>query len=245
MASITPKRISVECPDLEPSAGYDALTALLQGASTVHTDGTYSVDGPLIDRIRGVATKRAAAGIVAQYPDGSYAALRLDLTGQVSSAAGSKLVAAVPAGRAGTTHRDQITDCKSLLDIDAELRKGRPMPYHQRSLMACRGTGAVELRWHESHPERREKVWDEDDFGSWMADKAAEGPAGVARQGRVLSHKGDLNSEGVVRRLQSASLTWIKYKGEPLLQPIKDVFFFSISFYLITSREATCAVSKG
>ena len=133
------------------------------------------------------------------------------------------LVAAVLAGRAGTTHRDQITDCKSLLDIDSKLRKGRPMPYHQRSLMACRETGAVELRWHESHPERQDEVWDEDDFGSWMADKAAEGPAGVARQGRVLSHKGDLNAEGVVRKLQSASLTWIKYKGEPLLQPIKDV----------------------
>ena len=66
-------------------------------------------------------------------------------------------------------------------------------------------------------------MWDEDDFGSWMADKAAEGPAGVARQGGVLLHKGDLNPAGVVRKLQSASLTWTRYKGEPLLQPIKDV----------------------
>ena len=98
VVSITPKHISVECPVPEPSAGYDALTALLQGASKVYTDGTYSVDGPLIDRIRGVANKRAAAGIVAQYPDGSYAALRLDLTGQVSSAAGSELIAAVSYG---------------------------------------------------------------------------------------------------------------------------------------------------
>ena len=152
-------------------------------ASKVYTDGTYSVAGPLIDRIKGVATKRAAAGIVAQYPDGSYSALRMDLTGQVSSAAGSELVAAVLAGMAGTTHRDQITDCKSLLDIDAKLKNGRPMPYHQRSLMACRETGAVQLRWHESHLERRDEVLDEDDFSSWIADKAAEGSAGVARQG--------------------------------------------------------------
>ena len=85
--------------------------------------------------------------------------------------------------------------------------------------MACRETGAVELRWHKSHPETR----DEDDFGSWMADKAAVRPAGVARQGRVLAHEGDMNLEGVIRELQSASLTWIKYKGAPLLQPIKDV----------------------
>ena len=94
------------------------------------------------------------------------------------------------AGRAGTTHRDQITDCKSLLDIDAKLKNRRPMSYHQRSFMASRETGAVELRWPESHPERRDEVWDEDDFGSWMADKAAEGPAGVARQGRCWSTRG-------------------------------------------------------
>ena len=70
----------MDCPDTEPSAGYDALTALLQGALKVYTDGTYSVAGPLIDRIKGVVTKRAAAGIVAHYPDGSYSALRMDLT---------------------------------------------------------------------------------------------------------------------------------------------------------------------
>ena len=79
--------------------------------------------------------------------------------------------------------------------------------------MVCRETGAVELRWHKSHPERGEEVWSEDDFGSWMADKAAEGPTGVSRNGRVLSHEGDIDSEGVIRNLQSASLTWIKYKG--------------------------------
>ena len=39
----------------------------------------------------------------------------------------------------------------------------------------------------------------------------------------MLEHKGNLNPERVVRKQQSASLTWIKYKGEPLLQPIKDV----------------------
>ena len=81
-----------------------------------------------------------------QYPDGSYAALHLDLTGQVSSATGSELVAAFLAGKAGkeaTAHRDQITDCKSLLAIDAKIKTGRPMQYHQRSLTACRETGAV------------------------------------------------------------------------------------------------------
>ena len=154
--SISNKSISVKRPDTETSAGISALTSLLQRASKVYTDGTYSVVGPLIDRIKGIAVRKAAAGIVAQYPDGSYAALRLDLTGQVSSAAGSELMAAVLADKAGTTHRDQITDCKSLLAIDAKLKLSRPMQYHQRSLMACRETGTVELRWN---PDRGEEVW--------------------------------------------------------------------------------------
>ena len=167
--------------------------------------------------------RRAAAGIVAQYSDRGYAALRLDLTGQLSSAAGSELVAAVLAGKAATTHREQITDCKSLLDIDAKVKSGRPIQYHQRSLMVCRETGAIELRWHKSHPERGEEVWGENDYGSWMADKAAEGPSGVSRDGRVLRHGGDVDAEGVIRNLQSTSLTWIKYRGVPLLQPVKEV----------------------
>ena len=64
--SIATKCVMVDRPVSETAAGISALTALLQGASKVYTDGTYSVVGPLIDRIRGTATKRAAAGIVAQ-----------------------------------------------------------------------------------------------------------------------------------------------------------------------------------
>ena len=48
-------------------------------------------------------------------------------------------------------------------------------------------------------------------------------PTGVSRNGRVLSHEGDIDSEGVIRNLQSASLTWIKHKGAPLLQHVKEV----------------------
>ena len=99
------------------------------------------------------------------------------------------------AGKVETTHTDQITDCKSLLDIDAKLKYGRPMQYHQSLLMACRETGAVELRWYKSPPETREEVWSEDDVGSWMADKAAEGPTGVSRNGRVLT-RGGLGPDG-------------------------------------------------
>ena len=71
VVSTATKCVMVDRPVSETAAGISALTALLQGASKVYTDGTYSVVGPLIDRIRGTATKRAAAGIVAQYPDGS------------------------------------------------------------------------------------------------------------------------------------------------------------------------------
>ena len=151
VVSIATKCVMVDRPVSEPAAGISALTALLQDFRRRSTR-MYSVVGSVIDRIRDTATKPAAAGIVAQYPDGSYAALRLDLTGQVNSAADSELVAAVLACKAGTTHTDHITDCKSLLDLDARLKNGRHMQYHQRSLMAFREIGAVELRWHKSHP---------------------------------------------------------------------------------------------
>ena len=63
---------------------------------------------------------------------------------------------------------------------------------------------------------------------SFMADKAAKGPTGVSRNGRELTHEGDVDSEGVIRNLQSASLTWIKYKGAPL-QPDKEVVTVEMS----------------
>lgn len=123
---IANKRISMERPATGTSTGIGALTTLLQGATKAYTDGTYSVVGHLMGRIKVVAVRKAAAGIVAQYLAGSYAALRLDLTGQVSSAAGSELIAAVLAAK---THRDQLTDCKSPLAIDTKVKSGRPTQY--------------------------------------------------------------------------------------------------------------------
>ena len=64
VVSIATKCVMIDPPVPETAAGIGALTALLQGASKVYTDGTYSVVGPLIDRIRGSATKRRRAGIV-------------------------------------------------------------------------------------------------------------------------------------------------------------------------------------
>ena len=51
--------------------------------------------------------------------DGSYRAMRMDLTGKVDSAATAELVGAAVAGAAGTGHRDQVTDCKSILAMEA------------------------------------------------------------------------------------------------------------------------------
>ena len=67
----------------------------------------------------------------------------------MSSAAGSELVETVLAGEAATTHQDS----ESLLFIDAKLRSGKSMQYHH-ALPPCL----------------------QRDFGSWMVEKAAEGP---------------------------------------------------------------------
>ena len=65
---IATKRILAVRPTSEPSDGISALTSLLQKVLKIYTDGTFRVVGLLIDQTRGVATRRAAAGIVATYP---------------------------------------------------------------------------------------------------------------------------------------------------------------------------------
>ena len=64
---IANKRISMDRPATGTSTGIGALTTLLQGATKAYTDGTYSVVGHLMGRIKVVAVRKAAAGIVAQY----------------------------------------------------------------------------------------------------------------------------------------------------------------------------------
>ena len=93
---------------------------LLAGAETVYTDGSYKVVGTLLQRIRRTALYQASASIVAKGYDGSYKALLFDLTGRVDSAATAELV-----GAAGTGHRDQVMDCKSILAIEARARAAR------------------------------------------------------------------------------------------------------------------------
>ena len=50
----------------------------------------------------------------------------MNLTGKVDSAATAELVVAAVAGAAGTDHKDQVTDCKSILAIEARARAGTP-----------------------------------------------------------------------------------------------------------------------
>ena len=74
----------------------------------------------------------------------------------IDSAATAELVGAAVAGTLGSGHRDQITDCKSLLAIEARARANRPVKYHQRGLLAGIKQARHRLRWHRSHPEKRE-----------------------------------------------------------------------------------------
>ena len=109
--AILDKQVTPPLPP--PPSALSPLVDLLAGAETVYTDGSYKVVGTLLQRIRGTATQQASASIVAKGYDGSYRALRMDLSGKVDSAATAELVGAAVAGAAGTDHRDQVTDCKS------------------------------------------------------------------------------------------------------------------------------------
>ena len=93
------------------------ISNLLREAEAVYTDESYRITGNLFGRIRGTATGLCSASIVARGYDGSYKEVRLDFTGMIDSAATAELVGAAVAGTLGSGHRDQVTDCKSLLAI--------------------------------------------------------------------------------------------------------------------------------
>ena len=103
----------------------------------------------------------------------------LSVLGEVRQvkAATAELVGVAVAGTLDSGHRDQITDCKSLLAIEARVRVNRPVKYHQRGLLTGIKQDRHRLRWHRSHPEKRDGPWGEDDVAVWMADTAAEGIA--------------------------------------------------------------------
>ena len=169
------------------------VSNLLRDAGAVYTDGSYRTNGNLFGRIRGNATGEGSASIVARGYDESYIAVRMDLTG-IDSA---ELVGAAVAGTLGSGHRDQVTDCKSLLAIEARARTDRPVKYHQRGLFAGIKQARHRLHWHCSHPEKREGPWGEDDVAVWMADKTAEGTASQWQRGRVMHHLGNIDTEEV------------------------------------------------
>ena len=147
----------------------------------------------------------------------------MDLTGMIDSATTAELVGAAVAGTLGAGHRDQITDCKSLLAIEARVRANRPVKHHQRGLLAGIKQARHRVRWHRSHPEKRVGPWGEDDVAVWMADKAAEGTASQWQRGRVMHHLGDVDTAEVLGEVMGRSLTYTKREGQLNICPIKEV----------------------
>ena len=144
----------------------------------------------------------------------------MDLTGKVDSAATAELVGAAVAGAAGTGHRDQVTDCKSILAIEARARAARPLKFHQRVLLSSARTMQHKIRWHRSHPEKRDEPWSEDDIGVYMA---AAGDRGGSRKGRILQHFGQVETEAVLRDVSGRALAFATHRGSISIRPIKEV----------------------
>ena len=63
----------------------------------------------------------------------------------------------------------------------------------------------------------------EDDFGVWMADKAAEKTASQWQTGRVMQHLGNLDTAEVLGEVMGRSLTYTLREGRPNIRPIKEV----------------------
>ena len=124
------------------------------------------------------------ASIVAKGYDGSYKVLRLDLTGKVDSATTAELV-----GAAGMGHRDQVTDCKSILAIEARAREARPPPkFPQRVLISSAKSMQHVIRWHRAHPER-DALWSLRCIWLQRATKGAPGTAGYCRASAKVTQR--------------------------------------------------------
>ena len=112
----------------------------------------------------------ASASIVAKEYFGNYSALRLNLTGRVDSASTTELIGTTVADTAGSGHRDQLTDWKSLLAIESRARGNIPLKYHQRVILSSKDR---QTNPHDplaqSHPEKRSDPWSENDYGVYMA----------------------------------------------------------------------------
>ena len=144
----------------------------------------------------------------------------------------------------GSGHRDQVTDCKSLLAIEARARANRPLKYHQRGLLAGIKQARHRLRWHRSHPEKRKGPWGEDDVAVWMADKAAEGTASQWRKGRVMHHLGNVDTEEVLGKVMGISLTYTRREGRLNIRPIKEVTMVEVARRYRIKRDAHRAEDK-
>ena len=79
------------------------------------------------------------------------------------------------------------------------------------------------IRWHRSHPEKRDEPWTEDDIGVYMADTAAAGDRGGSRKGRVLQHLSQVDTEAVLRDVSGRALAFATHRGSINIRPIKEV----------------------
>ena len=79
------------------------------------------------------------------------------------------------------------------------------------------------IRWHRSHPEKRDEPWSEDDIGVYMADMAAAGDRGGSRKGRVLQHLGQVDTEAILRDVSGRALAFATHRGSINIRPIKEV----------------------
>ena len=123
----------------------------------------------------------------------------------MDSAATAELV-----GAAGTDRRDQVTDCKSILAIEARARAASSLKFHQRVLLSSVKTIQHKIRLHRSHPEKQDTPWSENDM-------AAAGDRGGSRKGGKLQHLSQIDTEAVLRALAFAT-----HRGSINIRPIKD-----------------------
>ena len=193
MATVPEQPISVQWP----KCGSDV---------TLYTDGTYNVEGTLLEQAQGGVTVRAAAAVVATDVNGDTA-WRIDKGVQMRSAYEAEVVALAIA-RVMADGATIVSDCQAAISAAGETQ-------HRAGIaqLLSMAPSSGEIRKVKAHAERRgeQQEWTTDEAGNVKADRVA---AGIGYDGVAL--RGLDIMEAVIA---TTPLVWTNQKGEVVLDP--------------------------
>ena len=208
------------------------LRAVVIGAGTIYTDGSYQQHGNLANFITKTTTSTFCAAIVVNCKGQEYEALRMDFTYPHPSAYIAELVAAAGAYQGSQPGTSIRSDCKAGIStiLKAAGCKRPKGPQGLITTFLLKPHVPRSLTWVGSHPDLKpEKVgqFEDEDFNIYSADKLAGKESLIpTRDGRGVKSTTVINGDDIITDLLSVNRFTIRYintPARPLLKRIEEV----------------------